>query len=188
MTNKILEKLIDSPIIPAVKNEEALDQAIKTDAEIIFILTSNIFNLKDMVESIKSAGKMAFAHFDLIDGLSSSSISLEYLSKETKIDGIISTKNNIIRLASKMNLLRIQRFFILDSLSLKNLAKNIKDNKPDAIEILPGLMPKIIKRISGAIDIPLIAGGLIEDREDILKALQADGSGISTTNRELWNM
>ena len=40
-----------------------------------------------------------------------------------------------------------QRFFVLDSFSLNNTIINIKENKPTAIEILPGLMPKIIKKI-----------------------------------------
>ena len=63
---------------------------------------------------------------------------------------------------------------------------NIKENKPTAIEILPGLMPKIIKKINKAVKVPIITGGLIEDKEDIINALGSGAMGISTTKKELW--
>ena len=65
---------------------------------------------------------------------------------------------------------------------------NIKENKPTAIEILPGLMPKIIKKINKAVKVPIITGGLIEDKEDIINALGSGAMGISTTKKELWDV
>ena len=86
------------------------------------------------------------------------------------------------------NIAVIQRYFILDSFSFKNTISHIRENKPDAIEILPGLMPKIIKRICKLVNVPVITGGLIVDKEDIMNALKAGAEGISTTKMELWSI
>ncbi|NLY32097.1 MAG: glycerol-3-phosphate responsive antiterminator, partial [Firmicutes bacterium] len=50
----------------------------------------------------------------------------------------------------------------------------------------PGIIPRVVKRVSQETQIPLIAGGLIESKEDILATLQAGAVGISTTKEELW--
>ena len=49
-------------------------------------------------------------------------------------------------------------------------------------------MPKIIKRIDQAVKIPVITGGLIDEKEDIINALAAGAMGISTTDKHLWNI
>jgi len=54
------------------------------------------------------------------------------------------------------------------------------------IEIMPGVMPKIIKRIAGKVSIPVIAGGLIDNSEDISELLKAGALGASTGKKELW--
>ncbi|MGL5578401.1 MAG: glycerol-3-phosphate responsive antiterminator, partial [Fusobacteriaceae bacterium] len=55
----------------------------------------------------------------------------------------------------------------------------------DAVEILPGVMPKIIKKLSEEIDTPLIAGGLISDIEDIEIALNSGAIAVSTTKIDI---
>lgn len=49
-------------------------------------------------------------------------------------------------------------------------------------------MPKIIKKINKAVKVPIITGGLIEDKEDIINALGNGAMGISTTKKELWEI
>lgn len=56
------------------------------------------------------------------------------------------------------------------------------------IEILPGLMPKIIRRISRLVKVPVIAGGLISEKEDVVAALAAGATAVSTTNPSVWEM
>ena len=52
---------------------------------------------------------------------------------------------------------------------------------------MPGLMPKIIKKISQETHVPLITGGLIKEKEDIINALNAGALSVSTTDTKLWN-
>ena len=58
----------------------------------------------------------------------------------------------------------------------------------DLIEVLPGIMPKIIKHIAGRAAVPVIAGGLISEKEDVMRALDAGAIAISTTNQAVWKM
>ena len=49
---------------------------------------------------------------------------------------------------------------------------------------LPGVMPKVMRSITAFTPIPVLAGGLIASKEDILTALDADA--ISSTDRAAW--
>ena len=127
-------------------------------------------------------------HIDLIDGLATRDVAVDFIAKNTNADGIISTKPFIIHHAKACGLLTVQRFFLLDSLSLNNIYKISSLEAADAIEILPGVMPKIIKKLVKSLQKPLIAGGMIIDKEDIIGALDAGAIAISSTNQNTWLM
>ncbi len=188
MIPDIVAAFRSNPIIPAVKDEKDLDDALRTDNEIIFILTSTITNISRLVGKVKDSGKIAFIHFDLVEGLARSVYALDYLADQTQTDGIITTKTSLVKSAKERKIFVIQRFFILDSLSIDSGFKAIKECKPDAIEILPGLMPKVIKLFAASTHMPVIAGGLITDREDIMTALDAGACSVSSTRHDTWIM
>ena len=82
----------------------------------------------------------------------------------------------------------VMRFFAIDSMAFDNIRRQSDAVHPDIIEVLPGLMPKVIHRICQESRIPVIAGGLITDKEDIMGALNAGAISISTTNQKVWFM
>lgn len=184
----IREILERNPVIPALKNDIYLKEAIESSSEIIFVIMANILNIKKIVKELKDAGKIVYVHIDMIDGISNSNNGVEFLMQEVKPDGIITTKHNIVAFANKNGIKVIQRFFILDSFSLENTIAHIRENKPSAVEILPGLMPKIIKKINNSIKIPVITGGLVDEKEDIINALTAGAVGVSTTYKDIWEI
>ena len=57
---------------------------------------------------------------------------------------------------------------------------------PDAIEIMPGIMPKITKKMSDELDVPVIVGGLISEKSEVENALKSGALGVSTSAKELW--
>lgn len=188
MGNKFFNKIYLNPIIAAVGDVEKLDNAIKSPCEIIFLLTGNIFNLQDIVSKTKDSGKSIYLHFDFLHGFSKDAVSLRYISEHIKPDGIITTKSSLIKHAKEMGLLTIQRLFILDSISLETGINSIRSTKPDAVEIMPGTLPKAIKILHNETKIPIITGGLIMDKEDVIQSLKAGAIGISTSNEEIWQM
>lgn len=189
MDQRFFDTVESSPIIAAVKDKKGLDQCCSLpDIKIIFILYGDICNIEDIVNQIRSAGKMAIVHVDLVAGLASKEIAVDFIQKYTGADGIISTKPGMIKRARELNMHTVMRFWMLDSLSLETVEKQLVLVKPDFIEILPGVMPKIIRHISSKIRIPVIAGGLIQDKEDVVAALNAGAISVSTTNPNVWRM
>ncbi len=182
-----IEKMTKSPVVAAVKDIARLDEAINSKSDIIFLLCGNIFNLKDCVEKVRKSGKVIFIHVDLIDGFSRDATALSYINSEIKPDGIISTKNSQLKCASQLGLLTVQRLFIIDSLSIETTVKASAAIKPDAVEIMPGIMPNITKKLSSQLEVPVIVGGLISRKEDIENAINSGARGVSTSDADLWN-
>jgi glycerol-3-phosphate responsive antiterminator len=185
--NQFLQDAIeDNPIIVAIKDDDCLQKCKTSDSRIVFILYGDILNIADIVEQVKAAGKMAFVHIDLIQGLHSNEIAVDYIKQHTKADGIISTKAPLICRARELKLYTVMRFFMIDSMAFSNMEHQIKKAKPDVIEVLPALMPKMIRKICKVTNHPVIAGGLVSDKEDVMACLDAGASCISSTNDQVW--
>ena len=103
------------------------------------------------------------------------------------VDGIISTRPQLIRYANDAGLVTVQRFFALDSKGVESIGEMLESAKPDLIEIMPGIASKVIKRFVGS-DIPVIAGGLIETKQEVTDANKNGAEAISTGKKELWYM
>lgn len=188
MSNKFYDGIHKNPIIAAVNSNTDLNKVIDSACEIVFLLNSTIFELKHVVKSLKDAGKAVYIHVDLMDGFSKDIIALKYILKEIVPDGIITTKGYLIKAAKEQGVFAIQRLFLLDSLNLETGINSIKSNKPDAVEILPGVMPKITELIVERTKAPIITGGLIMDKEDVMSSLKAGAVAISTSNEEIWKL
>lgn len=188
MNRIFMEAMEASPIIAAVKDMDGLNRCFESDSRIIFILFGDICNIADIIRTIKEHGRLAIVHMDLINGLSQKEVSVDYLKNNTQADGIISTKVALIKRAKELKLFTVFRFFVIDSMAFENIKKQVAAVEPDFVEILPGVMPKVIKRISSQIPVPVIAGGLIADKEDVMSVLSAGAMSISTTNQAVWFM
>jgi glycerol uptake operon antiterminator len=185
---KIIDILERNPVIPAIKNEDFLEEAIESSSDLSFIVMSSLLNIKKIVNKLKENGKIVFVHIDMVSGLSSENYTVDYIMNEISPHGLITTKHNIVSYAKKQKISIIQRFFIIDSFSLENSITHIRENKPDAIEVLPGIIPSIITRIEKLVKIPIVASGLIETKDDITKAINAGAIGVSTSKKKLWNI
>ena len=183
-----MEEFEDCPVIAAIKDEEGLRKCIHLEIQIVFVLYGDICSIGDIVSRLKKAGKTVMVHLDLITGLSSREIAVTYLKAVTHADGISSTKPAVIRQAKEEGLFAIMRFFVIDSIAFDSIERQTESVHPDMIEVLPGVMPKITRRICQNSRVPVIAGGLISDKEDIMAALSAGAVSISTTNQAVWFM
>ena len=64
------EAIQEAPVIAAVKNDMGLAHALRSECAAVFILYGTILDIGQIVKRIKAAGKLAFVHADLIEGLS----------------------------------------------------------------------------------------------------------------------
>ena len=83
-------------------------------------------------------------------------------------------------------MLTVLRAFAIDSKAVRSLARESSLVTPDAIEILPGAIPRVIETLSRELDTPLIAGGLLSDKSDVTAALAAGAVCVSTSDEALW--
>lgn len=186
LNHDFVEAVEDSPVIVAVKDMEGLRRCFESESRVVFILFGDLCNIAEIVDEIKAHGKLAMVHIDLITGLASKEIAVDFIKKYTKADGIISTKQVLIKRAKELGLYTIFRFFVIDSMAYENISRQLSVVRPDFIEVLPGVAPKVIKNICRTVTVPLIAGGLIAEKEDVMLMLSNGATAISTTNQNMW--
>ena len=188
MVKKPLRTLLNTqPVICAVKSLHDLEKSLLLDeSNLIFILFGDIVSIAEIVGKAAASSKHVFVHIDLIDGLAPRDISVAYIAKHTGASGIISTRGSLLRSAKTLGLWTIQRFFVLDSMALVNIERQIPFNDVDAIEILPGNAPKTIKKVSAFTQKPIIASGMVNDKEDVINALGAGAHAVSSSVFDVW--
>ena len=174
-----------NPIIAAVKDERQLERTFALENDILFLLFGNICTIGTLVRRAKEAGKLAFVHLDLTQGLSSKDVAADFVKEYARADGVISTRPALLCRAKTLGLITVLRVFLVDSLSLDNLNKQIAACDPDLIEIMPGVMPKVIRQVCQTVRRPVITGGMISDKEDVIAALSAGALCVSTSCEEL---
>ena len=180
-SEKFLDALQDCPVIAALKSDEGLEKAIASDCTTVFFLYGTILNIASHVERVKQAGKIVF-----VQGLTARDITADFIAQNTRADGIISTRPNIIRRAKALGMLTIQRFFLFDSLSFDTVLR--QNSNADAVDLLPATMPRVLERLSHQIRLPIIASGLLADKQDVVAALSAGVQAVSTTSPALWEI
>ena len=176
-----------SPVIAAVRSEESFEAALASPAETVFLLSSTISRLGHCAQRAKESGKYLFVHADLAEGLGKDREGINYLAS-LGVSGMISTRAQLIRDAKDAGLCTVQRFFIVDSHSVETAAESIKLSRPDMIEVMPGIAPRIISKMRSITRVPIIAGGLIESKEEIISALNVGADAVSTSIPLLWEI
>lgn len=186
--NRIIQVVEENPVIGAVRKEQDLEDAIQSSVKVVFLLHADIFNITELVKKIKESGKKVFVHMDFLEGLGNDNKAVDYIIKVIKPHGIISTRSTHIKYAKKQGIFTIQRFFMIDSLSYETTVRTVNSVMPDMIEVMPGVIPCVIKRLSSQLFVPIIAGGLVDTKEDIIEVLKAGALGVSTGKKELWEL
>ena len=116
------EAVEENPIIAAVKNMDDLEICCSLeDIRVIFILFGDVCSIREIV--------------------------VEFIQRNTEADGIISTKSALIKKGRELGLFTILRYFLLDSMAYENIRQQQHTVKPDFIEVLPGVMPKVIEKV-----------------------------------------
>ena len=184
MENLVIDALERTPVIAAT-DRAGWQSAVLSDAEVLFHLGADIISVGNDIAAAKRRGKFVFIHIDLTDGIGKDKAGIQWL-KGLGADGVISTRTQLIRAAHDSGLLAVQRFFMLDSKGMHSVAETIENTRPDLIEIMPGVIPKALRLFSRQ-EIPVIAGGLIETKQEVTAALSAGAVAVSTGKKELWN-
>ena len=174
-------------VIAATRSDEEFLRALTFTPDVVFDLDPDVMNISAKVKRAHETGKKYLLHLDLAKGIGKDESGIRFL-KRVGVDGVISTKVNVIKLAREQGLCTVQRFFIVDSHSLATTIESVRASRPDMIEVMPGTLPKVVERLKKSIDVPIIAGGLIETAEEVSSILAAGASAVSTAKKEIWNL
>ncbi|WP_294499978.1 glycerol-3-phosphate responsive antiterminator [uncultured Gemmiger sp.] len=185
---EVCGRLMDSPVIAAVKEEAGLDAALQSECGAVFLLFGSAASAGRLVDRVRAAGKLAIVHIDLVEGLSGREAAVDTLAALCRPDGIISTRPTLVRRARHLGFLTVQRVFMLDSLALSSLPGQLGVGKPDFLEILPGIIPRVIGEVAASTTTPVIAGGLIRYKDEVMAAMRAGAAAVSTSSPAVWNM
>ncbi len=173
-------------VIAAVRSPEGMKKALCSQVREIYLLSGNPFTLPMMVEEGMNAGRKVFVHIDLMEGFSKDAAGIRWLARAVNPTGILTTRAPLIRAAKEEKLTTVLRVFLIDSSSVSTAEKTIRACEPDFVEVMPGLVSRGLSALKARIAQPLIAGGMLETREDIETALKAGAVRISTSNEKLW--
>lgn len=180
------EYCAETPVIAALKSVELVERLRPLECKIVYVLCGDICNIAWLVDNIKAMGKIVIVHVDLVNGLSSKEICVDFLMQHTRADGIISTKPFLIKRARELGLFSVQRFWVIDALTYYNVVKYVKTADPDLVEFMPAGLGKAIRYLQEEIQKPMVASGLVLDKDDVISALSAGAIAVSTANESLW--
>jgi glycerol uptake operon antiterminator len=173
-------------IIPALWNYNNIIEANKSKSKDIFVLGATIGSLSEPLKRLST--KNIWIDLDMMRGINSDYEGVKYI-KSLGYYGVITVKSSIIGMAKNINLKTVQRFFVIDSMSLRNGIQNLKKSRTDYIEVLPGIvLYDIINEIKMELDVPIIAAGLIQDKRTAIKLFEMGVSAISTSKVSLWEI
>lgn len=181
--NKIMDYLEANPIIAAI-GDDKWAEALKSQVKVVFYMSANILTLKERIQQAHDSKKFVMVHLDLADGIGKDRTGIQFVA-QCGADGIISTKGQLIKWAKEMKLFTVQRFFAIDSSGTESIGEMFRGTAPQLMEIMPGVVTKVIKKYADN-GIPVIAGGLIETKAEVLDALRCGAVAVSTGKPELW--
>lgn len=180
---QIIDCLEQNPVIAAIR-DDGWNAALQSPAQVLFYLSADLLSVQQRVKEAHEAGKFILIHIDLAEGIGKDRTGIRYLT-QCGVDGIISTRAQMIRLAKEQNLLTVQRFFALDSKGMESIDDMLRSSTPHLMEIMPGVIGKAIARFSQG-SIPVIAGGLIQTKREVTEAISSGAAAVSTGQQDLW--
>lgn len=187
--NPLSEALRFHPLIAAVRDERALEASLGSRCRALFLLSTSIGRLEEVGQAVHQAGKLLFIHLDFVSGLGRDEEALQFLVRSAQPAGLITTRSGLVQSARRMGLIALQRLFLVDSQSFTTGVESVRSSRADAVEVMPGIIPRAIR--AARVQLPnslIIAGGLVRSPREVGRALAAGASGVSTSSTALWQM
>lgn len=186
--NEKFLKFREYPVIAAVRTQEDYASALDSKVKVTFMVGGDVFKVKKEMQETKDKEGLLFFHMDLIEGIGKDPSGIHYAIEHFGIDGIISTKNQILKIGKQEKIMTVHRIFLMDFQALNSGMNLIKISKPDFIELTPGVIPKIIKKVRDECVQPIITSGLISSSEDVKMMIRSGASNIVCSCKELWRL
>ncbi len=174
------------PVAAAIKSNEDMELALRSDVQLLFLLKGDAFQLAPFVEQAHEYGKGIVVHVDLVSGLGKDRAGIHYLH-QMGVDAIITSRSQLVSAGRAEGLVTIQRLLLVDDSALETGVRTIARAAPDVVEVLPGVIfPSVAPMLQQMLPGPFIAGGFIRSAEDVARIRAAGGILSSSSTYELW--
>lgn len=173
-------------LLPAVRKIKDLEKLLASSYTYIVLLDCHLGQVKPLVELARGHGKRLLLHADLIEGLKNDEFAADYLCRDVRPAGLISTRAGVVERTRRNGLLAVQRLFLLDTGALDKSYALLARTRPDFVEVLPGVVPHLIAEVRATTGIPVLAGGLIRTGTEVEQALAAGATAVTTSGIALW--
>ena len=166
-SRNLREALAKHPIIAAVHSFEDAAVAAESPCAVVFLLGGKLFDVKEMVSRLQQKGKIVFVHLDLAEGIARDANGVQILAEIVRPDGVITTKNNLVRTIREYGMLAALRCFIMDGQSYQKAIQVSGNVSPDFVELMPGILPpSLIESFCQETGAAVVAGGLVRSAVD----------------------
>lgn len=173
-------------ILPAIPNHQALKKFIESNYTYGILMGFQLAQLPLLIEKCHEAHKKVLVHSELIKGLSHDEFGAIFLIQTLKVDGLISSKPKVIEVCKKRQVIGIFRFFLKDSISLSQSIAIANKIEPVYLEVLPAHATDILPTIKKQVRADILMGGLIHNKAQINKCLDAGAIAVTVSNPDLW--
>lgn len=188
ITQSAQTKFEQYPVIAAVRTPEDFHCALESKMAVVFMVGGDVFKVRDEIARVKASNRLIFFHMDLVEGIGKDGSGIHFAKEEFGIDGIQSTKAHLLKLAKHENLMTCHRIFLMDFQALESGMHMLKQSQPDFVELTPGIVPRIVRKVNLEFKQPVISSGLVSREKDIKVLKEAGAHNIVCSNRKLWSL
>ena len=174
------------PVAAALKGPEDMDVALNSDAQLLFVLKGDAFQLAPFIEQAHERGKGVVVHVDLVSGIGKDRAGIQHL-RQIGVDAIITSRSQLVTSGRAEGLTTIQRLLLMDDSAFDTGVRTIARAAPDIVEVLPGIVfPEVATRLQQLLPGPFIAGGFIRTADAVARIRAAGGILSSSSTYALW--
>ncbi|MCT4782592.1 MULTISPECIES: glycerol-3-phosphate responsive antiterminator [Exiguobacterium] len=184
--NETLRTIGQEKMIASIKSPKQFETFLQSDVTTTFLMMGTLSTLDRYVSHLKRENKIVFLHAERINGISLDRDGIDYLAKRVGADGVVTTKASVIQHAKRAGLMTVQRLFLVDSDAITSGIKMANTHEPDALELMPGLIPNVIEHVAGNVPFPIVTGGMIRKPSEVHQALSHGAFAVSTGDERLW--
>jgi len=176
------------PIVAAVRELSLVREALESPVRVVFLMTGDALSVGPAISDLHDAGKQVVVHIDLVRGVAPDREGVQFLARTARPDAIVSTKLHVLQAARRENLQTVLHLFLIDTQAFNTGIRHVEDFGPDAIEVMPGLMPRVISDLGAAVNPPILAAGLIKTYAEAQQAINAGAVAAIVGAHRLWGL
>lgn len=177
-----------NPIVAVVRHRIGWTEALDSPVSIIALRAGTLLELPQFARESRAAGKALFIYPELIEGLGRDTAAIEYLAQAVGPAGIVSTKRQILQKAASLGLLTVYQIFMIDTQAFDTGVKNAQKLDCDAVEVMPGALPNVVRDVCRLVGKPVVCAGLIRTEREVEELFQAGASAVATSSQSLWSL